>query len=191
MPSQKFLKLSFAAVMMTAAAAAAGVIDVCNPALPYTMPDHDQVRMGLFNVVGLQNNGTQYCVPTCTMNILTYLQNHGYPALNAGPGPGPWFGNGNTYNAFSTDIESLGGLMSTDPFDGTDGGDAFAGVKEWIDNAGLTGDIVVSMFGTNANGAPEWATSRSAWSPGARSRSASGGTNRSATATSCVTAATA
>ena len=147
--------LTTAAALITAAAAFARPVDVCNPAIPYTMPDHDQVRSPAFGIVGLQNNGSQYCVPTCTMDILTYLGNHGYPALSAGPGPGPWLGNQAIYNAFGTDIEALAGLMNTDPVDGTGGTNAFAGVNDWIDNAGYNGDIIVSMFGMNLNSAPE------------------------------------
>jgi hypothetical protein len=45
--------------------------------------------------------------------------------------------------------------MNTDPMGGTGGTNAFNGVTQWIDNAGLTGDIVVTMVGTNLNGAPE------------------------------------
>lgn len=147
---------ALAVLAAAAATAAARPVDVCNPTIPYTMPDLDQVRApNGGGILGLPNNGTQYCVPTCTMDILTYLQNHGYPNLGAGPGPGPWLGNPAIYNAFTSDINALGVLMNTDPNGGTGGNDAFDGVKEWIDNAGYTGDIIVSKFGMNLNGAPE------------------------------------
>lgn len=144
-----------AATCLTVCSAAGAAVDVCNPALPYTMPDHDQVRAPIFAIPGLQGNGTQYCVPTCTTDLLTYLQNHGYPALAMGPGPGPWVGTQAIYNAFTNDIESLASLMSTDPAGGTNGSNAFAGVNQWIANSGYTGDIVVSMFGMSGNSAPE------------------------------------
>lgn len=138
-----------------AASAMARPVDLCNPAIPYTMPDHDQRRNTAVGIIGLQNNGSQYCVPTCTTDILTYLQNHGYPALGMGPGAGPWLGNQAIYNAFSTDIESLATLMNTDPFGGTGGTNAFNGVNDWIDNVGYTGDIVVTAVGMDINNAPE------------------------------------
>lgn len=147
--------VSAAVLVLTALAPCTLAVDVCNPTLPYTLPDHDQRRNTAVGVIGLQNNGSQYCVPTCTTDILTYLQNHGYPALGMGPGPGPWLGNLGIYNAFSTDIEALAGLMNTDPMGGTGGTNAFNGVTEWIDNSGYAGDIVVSMFGMNINNAPE------------------------------------
>ena len=149
-----------AAALLAAAAATSALavpVDVCNPALPYTMPDHDQRRNPASGIVGLQNNGSQYCVPTCTMNILTYLGNHGYPNLSAGPGPGPWLGSTPIYNNFGTDIEALASLMNTDPMGGTGGNNALAGVNQWIASSGYTGDIIVSMFGVTANSAPELA----------------------------------
>ncbi|MCC6322721.1 MAG: hypothetical protein IT438_14935 [Phycisphaerales bacterium] len=155
MPSRTDRYAPFLFALLASAGAAYAAVDVCNPALPYTMPDHDQGRAPIFANPGLQNNGSQYCVPTCTTDILTYLQNHGYPNLDIGPGPGPWLGSQAIYNAFTNDIEALASLMSTDPFGGTDGNEAFAGVNQWIDNAGYTGDIVVSKFGMSGSNAPE------------------------------------
>ncbi|MBY0263574.1 MAG: hypothetical protein K2Q20_14605, partial [Phycisphaerales bacterium] len=145
------------ALLAAAASTALGgvSIDVCNPALPYTMPDHDQVRVAGMGSLGLSNNGVMYCVPTCTMDILTYLQNHGYPNLTAGPGPGPWLGSQAIYNGFTTDLSSLGVLMGTDPMGGTGGNSAVAGVRAWIEITGYQDDIVVSTMGMTASNAPE------------------------------------
>ena len=44
------------------------------------IPDLDQERVGLVNL------GACHCVPTCTMNLLIYAANHGFP--NVAPGPG-------------------------------------------------------------------------------------------------------
>lgn len=145
------------ALLAAAASTAVGGVplDLCNPALPYTMPDHDQSRAAGVGVLGLANNGVMYCVPTCTMDILTYLQNHGYPNLSAGPGPGPWLGSLAIYNAFTTDLSNLGVLMGTDPMGGTGGNDALAGVRDWIEITGYKDDIVVSTMGMTGSNAPE------------------------------------
>src|SRR5262245_22763052 len=54
------------------------------------LPDQDQKRDDL------PNNGSCYCVPTSQMNLFMYIANHGYAALD--PGPGSWGGAG-TYDA--------------------------------------------------------------------------------------------
>src|SRR5947209_5090120 len=40
------------------------------------VPDLDQRRAAKPGVVGLSNNGSQYCVPTACMNLLGYIANH-------------------------------------------------------------------------------------------------------------------
>lgn len=67
------------------------------------IPDLDQERVGLVNL------GACHCVPTCTMNLLIYAANHGFP--NVAPGPGDWSG-ANLYLEATQAISDLGQEMA-------------------------------------------------------------------------------
>ena len=74
------------------------------------MPDFDQRRSTL------PNEGRMYCIPTATANALAYITNHGYPGLLNGPRD--WQSQTH-YADVSSLIGILGGVMFTDPDDGT------------------------------------------------------------------------
>jgi hypothetical protein len=100
------------------------------------MPDLDQNR------AGLGNDGPCHCVPTSTMNVLIYIANHGFPAVD--PGPGFW-DNPALYDLATAFIEVLSSaaFMITSfgepPEDNTcgsssDGG--YGGLKKWVEPHG-------------------------------------------------------
>jgi hypothetical protein len=89
------------------------------------LPDFDQVRKplkyGTFKLVGLPGNGTMYCVPTATLNLLAYIASHGFPEVT--PGFGFWdvYSTAN-YNKIGTALIDLGKRMYTGASDGTQKG---------------------------------------------------------------------
>lgn len=94
------------------------------------IPDFDQRKMAdaANGINGLPNNGNMYCVPTATLNNLTYLANHGYPLLGAGSGD--WSGSApiflSQYNHVTAYQHLLGVLFHTDADDGT------GGIKDYL-----------------------------------------------------------
>ncbi|MCI0631090.1 MAG: hypothetical protein L0Y44_10615 [Phycisphaerales bacterium] len=96
------------------------------------MPDLDQRRSLAMhpNPYGLPGNGSMYCVPTSTMNMIMYVANHGFPAV--APGPGNWQSNA-LYNDAGEAIDTMGILMNTSASGGTGGNDAFNATKLWMD----------------------------------------------------------
>jgi hypothetical protein len=112
------------------------------------MPDIDQLRETVpGSLVGLPNNGSEYCVPTATMNELAYLANHGFSYV--GPGPNDWQlgppSNTPVYNTMSNDLLALGSMMGTDPFTGTNGYVARTAAQAWLDSY-APGDFAVSLY---------------------------------------------
>lgn len=87
------------------------------------VPDLDQRRSTL------PNNGAMYCVPTSAMNWMAYIANHGYP--NMAPFPHDWQDQSN-YALGTIELSIMGTYMGTDPFDGTGGGGAMAGIVGWL-----------------------------------------------------------
>lgn len=89
------------------------------------MTDLDQQRNGL----GLSDSGTpggNYCVPTATSNLFTYIAQHGYSSC--APGDYDWQSNSN--HARATDfIDRLADEMGTSPTGGTSHGSAFRGAR--------------------------------------------------------------
>jgi len=139
--------------IVLAAASLTSLGDPCNPAIPYTMPDLDQSRTAAPGIQGLPSGGSNYCVPTATMNVMKYFANHGYPGLV--PGPGPWLGTPATYQSMTTALGFMGIYMNTHPDDGTSGTNAFNGVNQWFSDSGIAGDIVVTAKYVSNNDAPE------------------------------------
>ncbi len=83
------------------------------------VPDFDQRRSTL------PANGAMYCVPTSIINWAGYIARRGNPSLP--PGAPPW-----AYNITSLNIATLGGLMFTDPIDGTGGTNGLNGATDWL-----------------------------------------------------------
>jgi hypothetical protein len=119
------------------------------------MPDIDQRRGTIEPFIGgLPNDGKMYCVPTAAMNCMAYIANHGYPAVE--PGPGNWqLGPGSApnplqyvevYNEMTDHLADMGGAMNTHPTQGTTGGGEL-GIKLWLDSLfDWSGDFVVDGF---------------------------------------------
>ena len=137
-------------ILGLAAAASAGD-DLCNPGLPASVPDLDQVRAPGPGIPGLPGNGTQYCVPTCIMNIMKFLASNGYPDLD--PGTGSWQ-NPAVYNTYTQHLADMGVLMGTSPTDGTTTGGS-TGAQAWLDTRGGGGDITFTSLFRTAADAPE------------------------------------
>lgn len=154
--SPRFIR-SFRSLRLTAALAPAMLVQaalaggsICEPRIPYTIPDLDQVR------TGLPGGGSNHCVPTCTMDLFKYMTNHGYPGL--APGSGPWVGSQAVFNQMTTAIDLMGIYMNTVPSGegaGTSGSNAVAGINQWVNDSGIAGDILVTMYGVSGNDAPE------------------------------------
>jgi hypothetical protein len=93
------------------------------------MTDLDQRRAAGPGVLGLAGDGSMYCVPTASMNLLIYAANHGFPGLP--PGPGYWQSQ-SLYNAATLNLAVMGALMGTDPATGTGGDGWLAGMQSWL-----------------------------------------------------------
>ncbi len=135
---------------------------ICN------VPDLDQRRTDDAFVSGLPNGGKMYCVPASSMNWMTYIANHGYPQLFPGPGNwGPESGPAQPhYNTITQALTQLGGLMNTDPSEGTDGYGGELGIKLWLLSAS-SGDFVVSAYYASGFYAPLFTTMATAALDGA------------------------
>ena len=87
------------------------------------VPDFDQRRLN-----ALPANGGMYCVPTSFTDWFAYLANRGVPQPLTLDGPRDWESSAN-YNRVSDTLTLMGGLMATDPADGTDLNNALDGAK--------------------------------------------------------------
>jgi len=87
------------------------------------VPDFDQKR------TALPNDGRTYCVPTSAINWMAYFANHGRPSIN--PGEGNWQLQA-LYDDASSAIQAMGGLMGTNPDDGTSASGAGFGYWIWL-----------------------------------------------------------
>ena len=93
----------------------------------YFVPDYDQVRGAIFDIEGLPNNGSMYCVPTAAMNIMSYIAQRGFPFVP--PSTGDFGPDADTaaYNELTNWLEILGNEMGTSATGGTSGEGAEAG----------------------------------------------------------------
>lgn len=124
---------------------------ICN------VPDLDQRRTTAEPFVeGLPNGGKMYCVPTSTMNWMTYIANHGYPNLL--PGPGYWGPETPPvmpqYAEMTNALQMMGQLMNTDPEEGTAG--ATQAIELWLGTSGQVEDFVVSHYNASGNYSPSF-----------------------------------
>ncbi len=113
------------------------------------MPDLDQRRMAGSGILGLAGDGSMYCVPTSTLNLMIYAANHGYSFLP--PGNGYWALPG-FYNPGSLNLAVMGALMNTSASNGTNGNGWFNGAKTWVAPYGL---FTVNHYYAGGNWAPK------------------------------------
>ena len=93
------------------------------------MPDLDQKRNGLIG------NGDSFCVPTATLNLLSYAAEWGVEDME--PGPGVWNG-AVSYNTMTNQLDDLGDLMfTTINCSGTCLSDWHNALEEWMDGSPL------------------------------------------------------
>ena len=93
------------------------------------MADFDQRRDPL------PNNGSHYCVPTATLNMMAYVSNHGFPQV--APGDHNW-SSPSLYNLTTGHLSLMGIMMSTGATSGTTGNGVTAGTNSWLgSNLGL------------------------------------------------------
>lgn len=110
------------------------------------MIDLDQRRSATSGRPGLPNNGNMYCAPTSAINIAAYAATHGYPSLM--PGAQNWQSNSTSiYNAATNAISLMGGLMDTDPIDGTKGGFGSGAAYWFVTLTGGQFDVVYRRVG--------------------------------------------
>jgi hypothetical protein len=107
------------------------------------MPDLDQRRVAASGIFGLPGNGSMYCVPTSTVNMMAYAANHGFADL--APGPNNWQ-NASTYNTATLNILVMGLLMGTDAAGGTDGNGWLNGANQWLDDSNLKSQFTVQLL---------------------------------------------
>jgi hypothetical protein len=123
------------------------------------MPDFDQRRVpgqapdGSF-AIGLPNGGKMYCVPTSSMNMMTYLAAHGFPEIEPGPASNLEWQTQGRYNQISLDLVDMGILMETDWYNGTGGTGWYAGVTDWLDTYGALGKFTVTMYSLTSTFTP-------------------------------------
>lgn len=127
---------------------AAGVAALSSPAhgdnyRRYFVPDYDQVRGAIFDVEGLPNNGTMYCVPTAAMNLMSYIANRGFPFVPPSVGDFGPDADTEAYNELTNWIEVLGDEMSTSPTGGTGGEGAEDGIMAFLES-GAPGEFMVT-----------------------------------------------
>lgn len=133
----RILNLIATAGLLASAAHASGQ---CTSLIRSQVPDFDQRRSTDFfanpPVVGLDNSGSMYCVPTSWTNFMAWLANRGY--TNAMGDSGNWAA-ASRYQLVTNRISQMGGLMSTDGEGGTDSSDAIEGLVDYLDerNVGL------------------------------------------------------
>ncbi len=111
------------------------------------MPDMDQRRSLVShpNPYGLPGNGSMYCVPSSTMNMLMYIANHGFPLM--GPGPGNWQSNTvPVYNGAGLSSDNMGALMGTTTTGGTGGNGWYNGTRLWINMTAVSGQFTVTPY---------------------------------------------
>jgi hypothetical protein len=114
-----------AAAALLVAGAAPSALAQCDFWIPY-VPDFDQRRSVGAGAAGLPANGSMYCVPTSVSNWFAYFANRGLPQPLTFAGPRSWQSNSN-YNRVTSVLSTMGSLMNTDPSNGTNGDDGYAG----------------------------------------------------------------
>ena len=103
------------------------------------MPDIDQRRDEL------PNNGSMYCVPTATMNLMAYFATHGLSGLE--PGIANWRAD-SLHGYMSFHLANLGTAMQTSSTGGTTGDDGHDGTVYWL--SGYPGYFTVtSQYSTH------------------------------------------
>lgn len=115
------------------------------------MPDFDQVRCEDMepSVEGLPEDGINYCVPTATTNVFSYIASHGFPHIDPGVVFNPesdYF-----YDKFGEFIEDLGVDMDTDPLGGTNYDDYYEEIKDR-----LSCEFVVKLYIAKDDYAPSF-----------------------------------
>lgn len=100
----------------------------------------------------LPGDGSKYCVPTSTTNLMAFLSQNGYPKLwrrlpSYMPGSSPVFSNQNIV----TNLGIMGDCMDTDSQNGTNMSDALEGIEDyvgshyagtWYSRSCASGDII-------------------------------------------------
>ena len=112
------------------------------------LPDFDQRRSPGGGAFGFPGDGSMYCVPTSSMNMLAYIAAHGFPQVS--PGIADWW-SPSTYNLAGLEIIDLAQDMGTSATGGTDGGGWFEGLSDWL---GPHDSFVIGKFGASGNYSP-------------------------------------
>lgn len=115
------------------------------------MPDFDQKRCEDMepSIEGLPGEGSMYCAPTATTNVLSYIASHGFPHIAPGVVANPE--SNSHYNYFGEFIEELGDDMDTDPSGGTGYDDYY---NEIVDR--LSCEFVVKLYIADESYSPDF-----------------------------------
>lgn len=96
------------------------------------MPDFDQRRdEGVPGAVGFPNDGRMYCSPAATMNMLVYIDRHGYPTMTPF-GENRNFFSQSGYNDIGDQILDIASMMSTSATTGTGSTNALNATTQWV-----------------------------------------------------------
>ncbi|MFE6814489.1 hypothetical protein [Streptomyces sp. NPDC057675] len=125
-------------LLPVATASAATLPSLCIPSQTAGSTSWNYRMCGIADIdqprVGLPGNGSQYCVPTSTLNAMFWLDKHGYPNLLVGDYD-PQSSADPDYSAVTSKIAKLGELMDTDGEDGTPSG-ADSGMNDQFEEKG-------------------------------------------------------
>lgn len=115
------------------------------------MPDFDQKRCEDQepDIKGLPNDGKNYCVPTATTNVFSYIASHGFPHIDPGLVWNPE--SDYHYDYFGEFIDDLGDDMDTDPWDGTNYNDYYNEIRNR-----LSCEFVVKLYIADDDYAPSF-----------------------------------
>jgi hypothetical protein len=117
-----------AAVLGVVLGAGSAAMAQCDWFIP-DIPDFDQRRLDTPSIAGLPGNGSMYCVPTSSMNLMGFLANHGYPAALGGSHN--WQSPG-VYDLVTSRITFLGQLMGTTAAGGSNPGGFVSGLTAYL-----------------------------------------------------------
>jgi hypothetical protein len=114
----------------------------------WTVPDLDQRRSGL------ANSGNNHCVPTSHINMLAYINDHGFHLALHNVTNSYW---ASEYDDLTDNIHDLGVLMGTTGSGGTSGQGCIDGMTAWLGGLGF-------LYNVNYQWGPDITPSDLYWS---------------------------
>jgi len=145
-------------VIATAAilAAAGSASGQCTALIRAQVPDFDQRRATSFSsnppIIGLDNDGSMYCVPASWTNFMGWIANKGY--TNAMGSSGNWAA-ASRYQLVTNRMSQMGDLMDTSGTGGTNSSDAVSGLVDYLDDRNVGLPAIAYSYVADDNWAPK------------------------------------